>query len=438
MSSKLVKFLDYDNSLLTDFVKNFYRDGCQVTYPSSNRTKLRFDVNEKRVSVLAVEDEIRDSMSEVYNELVSIPVAGEITDPTVLTTNQSWCEYVAKSIPSWRNFCPSAHIIYFYRRITTPEYQTQDHMRLVYVACTAFEFATNACSPRGQMMDGQVSSESGPTWHREHPQSACNDLLVLTDMARLVMKHIIPKDHPCHGDLVDELENYIRRNNYYFTYQSWLVNANKDKTDKLTKVPLEALDEETLRSYNWFRGEQFVTSMIQIARLLACYQSIPLQPLREYTMNACSILCLVDDVRDDLSRHISSGEMLSTYLLLALRLRENLSETEANQVTKILHECYGKRDQDDTAKVKEMYLKYKVPEMVIARLKGMVDKFENTIKPEAVEKCNVPPDLLDFSVSYMLCNEPGHHLREQILALEVEPTSGSIVMMIVKLLESVV
>ncbi|KAI1281988.1 hypothetical protein HDE_13112 [Halotydeus destructor] len=403
MCSKLTKFLDYDNHLLSNYVDKFHEESGQVIYPCDNLARPRFEVNETPVTVSSIEDEIKDSMAKMYQELAAIPAAGEITDPAVLAINQCWCEYIAKAFTPWHNFYASATIIYFYRRITTPEYQTPAHMRVVYAVCTAAEWYTNAIVIRDDMMDDTARQDGGTAWHLEHPKSTPNDLLLLTDMARLVMKHVVPKGHPCHGALCDELEHYVRRTNYYYAYQSWLAKANGDRKQAGTNVPLDGASMDTLRSFNWFRGEQMVVSVFELARPLACYQLIPMGPYRECIMYVSATMSIADDLRDmtpeGACEDIANGEIHDIFLPLALELGEEVPEAEAVEVIEILHTCYGTKSQSDATVVKEMYWKHKVPEKALDHLTSRLDEFEHMVKPEAVKVCNVPSDVMDFSLA---------------------------------------
>ncbi|KAI1282146.1 hypothetical protein HDE_13138 [Halotydeus destructor] len=439
MSSELVKFLDYDNQLLADYVAKFHKDGGQENYPLDNMTKKKFQVNETAVSASMVEDEIKQSMAQVYQELTSIPFAGEMRHPTVLAINQAWCQYVTKSLPSWYDFYASAVIIHLYRRITTPEYQTPGHMRLVYAACTAFEWITNTCLTRDDIMDDETECQGRPAWHLDHAKSVSNDILIVTDMARLVMKHIIPREHPFHGALCDELDHFIRRSTYCYTYASFLAKANADKKGSGTKVPIDGADMDTLRSFCFFRSEQMVTSLFHTARLLACYQSIPLQPCHECTLTLSAMLCTTDDLRDMTPEgacdDIANGEIHNIFLPLALQMKDQLPEAEAVKVMDTLLHFYGTKNHDDAIKVREMYWSHGIPEKAIDLLKDMLDRYENTVKARAVQECNIPDDMFDFSLSYVLRNEKGRQLRDQIHALSGQGTEIKLAAKIVELLE---
>ncbi|KAI1288310.1 hypothetical protein HDE_09502 [Halotydeus destructor] len=439
MPQRLVKFLDYENHSLFDFVTKFNKDGGPVAYPLENLTKTRFDLNETDITVSSIEDEIQDQLVKVFEELASIPVGGEITHPAVVAINQSWCQYIAKSWKTWHNHFSSAVVLHFYRRITTPEYQTPGHMRLVYAVCTALEWVTTTTIVRDDMFDHSSNRGESRAWHLDHSTSTPNDILVATDMAKLVLKHIVPKDHPCHGALGEQLDDYARRCNYYFTYHSWLAEANARGTGSKTNVPIDGATMDTLRSFNWFRSEQYMLALFEFARLCACYQSVPLNSCRYYFFQISAILCVADDLRDMTPEgacdDILSGEIHNIFLPLALQLRDGLPEDEATDFTNTMNTCYGTYSRDDAMVVKKMYWKHRVPERVLDHLNGMLDDLEKVVKREAVTQCNVPPDVMDFALAYMLCNEPGINLRHDILALHHQDGDRNLSAMISTLLQ---
>ncbi|WP_274563344.1 hypothetical protein [Streptomyces spiramyceticus] len=425
------KYLDLENSALSDFVNRFLTlpDRTRIdalAFPVDNRSKGAFDLNPSApISLGQIEEEIEGPFRQVYLDLAHIPVVGELRDPAVLVANQAWCEYLARNVSPWHNCFASAGLIYFYRAITSDAYQTPGHMKLVYAVATAVEYVTSFTMIVDDVVDLTEERNGRTAWHRAHPATAYSDPGLLTVQARLIVESLIPATHPLRDDIVRTVDDYIRRSHYYFGYQAWSANARAAEAPELRRgyepygegkeawALFELLNEDTYSSWIWLRVKQYILTMIEVARLLACYEAItPISSIayRRHIDSVSTVLSVLEDFADietdtnEAPTDVMAGDT-NVFLLCALQVRNSLeNQPQREEFTAVMRAGFGAGSRDAAAEVIKLWRRHGVFARAVEFLNESVAEWRQA-REEAARQCSAPAGLLAHLLAYMLLHD---------------------------------
>lgn len=445
------RYVDFGNSALAEFVEAYSTmpDGTRldaVPFPVDNLARTTFDLNTRAPTSLAeLEAEIAGPYLQARSELTRIPVAGEIRTPAVLATNQAWCAYLARNVNSWENHASSLGLIHFYRSITSQEHQTPAHMRIVHAVAVAFDLITSWTLIPDDPLDLADTREGRPAWHRAHPVSVYSDIGLLDSQARLILEHIVPAHHPCHAEIIRIGADYNRHSYYYFAAYACASNIRDAEPGLLAQdyEPygadqmrgkwnlIDRLDEDSLFSWNWLRGIQYLYAMMEFARLLACYEQIT--PTSSAAYGNCveqtgNLFARIDDFSDlglertkDGARwvldDIVSGEVSNLFLLNAMRIRNELADpAERAAFTDTMHAHFGTGDPADAVEIARLWHRYGVFPRTIDHLQRTFADWKAAADTAACE-ISMPADFFVQFASYtqLQHTDPDdHESREQV------------------------
>lgn len=116
------------------------------------------------------------------------------------------------------------------------------------------------------------------------------------------------------------------------------TKRTENNINRRCHIDLKRVTFDTHRSFNWNRAEQYVYALVDVARHLACYRSVPTVPLvREAVCWMTSILC-IEDMQDGVV-----GYILTVYLARS----DNLTQTEKNEIWTTMKCYYGTGNEED-------------------------------------------------------------------------------------------
>ncbi|KAF3920393.1 hypothetical protein ABW20_dc0103086 [Dactylellina cionopaga] len=364
-----------------------------------NAGKTRFSINEGWHANADRFNEIdQAAIREIYDELIKTPLVS--TAHPSMARCHAWVTKILSSTPSWQNFFSCRITTVLYRIITPDEFQTPEHMRIVYILCVVGELLMRLTIPADDLLDGTNIREDQPAWWRLYPRSMVADQLVWREMATWVFDLHIPIDHPQHAVLKRISENFVRLASFYFTFPSSIQGDREDMRREQggsaplnggkTLAPLALFSNETLAHVNTLRSFQFVRYFADLARFAACYDSVPSQPFYELFDYGANIFVHVDDIMEELYDQsdpnchvdIMTGEIMS----LPVYLMDNIEELASGagitvqEVRDTMERNFGTQKLEDAKRVKELYRKLKLTEYVN---KLIIKMWERLLESEA-------------------------------------------------------
>lgn len=311
--------------------------------------------------------------------------------------------------------------------MTSDEYQTPAHMRIVYALAAASELATSATVIVDDKVDGATTRSGATAWHLRSSVPIETDCLLLNELAKLIMRSCVPDNHPAKAGLVQLMDDFQQRNAYYWCFSSFLQTI-ETKQEGQPQCPFQVrlVTLDTLLSQNYLRAFQYVWYLFEIPRLAACYTGIQrddIHILRDQIFRATDLTCILDDLQDnpdsktpvdkatkDELSDIMSGEVYSRFLLEALEIARqddsSLSEQQREEIFDVLQRHYGTHDESDARCVLTMYHKYGMYERVKLRMRRNMEKYAEAAKE--LTRLNMPRDMLWYLISFIMVGGGGN------------------------------
>ncbi|KAJ5748218.1 uncharacterized protein N7511_009914 [Penicillium nucicola] len=388
--------------------------------------------------LIPLEEDVRRAFAFLDEIAEKLPLTDLGCQHEVYDINHDWVRHVLREFKSWHHGISGGIVINTYRRLTPPEYQTPEHMKVVYMLFASVELSVGMTIMPDDQFDLTMERHQTPSWYRTHPVSLGTDTMIVAAMSHRILMKLFPRGHPCFADILDAHLQFMQDSVTYFGYDSahWHKigqHRYQEVFDHYTKdlesfstskplsndpiivkspVPFEMLGVKAYGQHTTIRTTQFLQFCVNVGRMAACYTSVDVKAMDNVVGKAIDFLTPFDDYQEYHSKgsvkyeDITGGapEIFISVLMDTLREPGFPSEKRA-QVMTVLERNFGTHSIAGAKIIANIYEELEIPEKVRQLLYKRIDDLGQAVTQQAVA-INFPTAIL-FDMIIYICREDG-------------------------------
>jgi hypothetical protein len=397
-----------------------------VAFPVHNLEANQFILpNNMNNNNVAEESQLETHVNKAVAFMNQLFVELHLTDlgrTPIHNYNHNWVKYVAANIPSWHKYFSGAITINMYLQIVPSEFQTEDHMKVVYMLFAVVELLTSSIILCDDMLDMSPLRGNKPSWFMQHPVTSVVDSNLLVSMAFQILRKLFPRDHPCYEEILERSHDYISTSWWYFGYDSVLWNAigqhrygefmrqaghqanlpgmgipsaklkNGDTGQEQCHIPFDEIDLNAYWEISTIRVHQFIQYVAHMGRLAACYKSVDIGKCDVLLASSAHLMSTLEDFYDYVKkgpgRYDDTKEgVVNVFIstLMTMVKSDLFNEQEKTEIMDVLWRRFGTKSDEDAEEVLVLYEKYGVVKEVQKYLHECVDFLDDCSKTECLE-----------------------------------------------------
>ncbi|GIJ99495.1 hypothetical protein Aspvir_001627 [Aspergillus viridinutans] len=391
-----------------------------------------------KAPLVPLEEDVRRAFAFLDEIIEKLPLTDLGCQHQVFDINHDWVRHVLRGSQSWHNGVSGSIVINTYRRLTPPDYQTPEHMKVVYMLFAAVELTVSWTVMPDDQYDMTRERHQTPAWFRTHPVSIVTDAMTLLAMSQRILMKLFPRDHPCFAEILERTLAFFQDSVTHYGYDATCWNKigqhrYKELFDHCTReleslssnnplsqespitkspVPFELLGVKAYDQHTAVRSKQYVQFCIDVGRMAACYTSVDVKITDDVVARAVDFITPFDDYQEYHSQgnikyeDITSGspEIFVSFLMDTVK-EPGFPSEKRDHVMTILERNFGTCSISGAQAVADLYEEMGIPEKVRQHLYKLIDDLDQVAMQQAAA-INFPMAIV-FDMIMYICREDG-------------------------------